>query len=357
MNKLLVFAFLIVAALVGFSMFAEDFHFLPKGDIPGALDLMQKSVEYDKVENEFEGYDAAQEGKVEEKDQSMVNAYYNMATDFYEYGWGESFHFAHTLANETHNESILRHEHYLADQLQVGPGEKVIDCGCGVGGPARGIASYTKAHVTGVTLNKYQVERARQHTKNQGLEDLVDVQQGDFTQLKFDDNSFDGAYAIEATCHAPQLEDAYSEIFRVLKPGGYFATYEWIVTSEYDENSPDHQAIAKEIEYGNGLPPLRNEAQVRQAAAKVGFTYVRDEDLAQDKSPQVKPWYYKLDLGWFSHKMTHFTCQIMEWFGYAPKGTISIHGMLLRAADGLVRGGKSNTFTPMHLFVFQKPKE
>lgn len=355
MSKLFI-VLAIVAVAVGVYFAATDFHFLPQGDIPGALDLMQKSVEYDKVQSEFEGYDNAQEGDVEGKDQKMVNAYYNMATDFYEYGWGESFHFAHTLSNETHKESILRHEHYLADQLQVSKGDKVLDCGCGVGGPARGVASYTKAHVTGITLNKYQVARAQQHTKTQGLEDLVAFQQGDFTQLTFEDEYFNGVYAIEATCHAPKLEDAYGEIFRVLKPGSYFATYEWIVTDHYDASNPEHVAINKEIEYGNGLPPLRNKQDVKNAAKNVGFEYVRDIDLAQDNSPQVKPWYYKLDLGWFSHQMTHLFCQLSEWLGYAPKGTISIHGMLLRAADGLVRGGKENTFTPMHLFVFKKPE-
>lgn len=38
-------------------------------------------------------------------------------------------------------------------------------------------------------------------------------------KLPFDANSFDGAYAIEATCHAPRRQDVYGEIFRVLKPG------------------------------------------------------------------------------------------------------------------------------------------
>lgn len=38
----------------------------------------------------------------------MVNKYYDLATSFYEYGWGKSFHFAHRLRDETHEESIKR---------------------------------------------------------------------------------------------------------------------------------------------------------------------------------------------------------------------------------------------------------
>lgn len=44
--------------------------------------------------------------------------------------------------------------------------------------------------------------------------------------MPFPDNSFDAVYAIEATVHAPSLAGVYTEIFRVLKPGGTFGVYE-----------------------------------------------------------------------------------------------------------------------------------
>ena len=345
--------------VVGYLLTNENFQLLPRGNIPGALELMQKSVERDKVQAMFDKYDQVQEGDASKRvvdgtTQEMVDAYYNMATDFYEMGWGESFHFAHCLVNETHDQSILRHEHRLADQLRVKPGQHILDAGCGVGGPARAIANYTQARVTGVTLNRYQVERGIAHTKFHGLEHLVSHLQADFTKLPFEDQSFDAAYAIEATCHAPELSMVYGEMYRVLKPGGYFATYEWIHAKDFDAGNPLHQKINHEIEYGNGLPPLRSIKDVYAAAEKVGFKVVYEHDIAEDQAGTL-PWYYKLDMGWFAHKLTHFTCVITELIGLAPKGTVDIHAMLLRAADGLVAGGKHNTFTPMWLVVLQKP--
>ena len=56
----------------------------------------------------------------------VVNKYYDLATSFYEYGWGESFHFAHRYKWETLRESIARHEHYLASKLGVKKGDKVL---------------------------------------------------------------------------------------------------------------------------------------------------------------------------------------------------------------------------------------
>jgi Mycolic acid cyclopropane synthetase len=85
---------------------------------------------------------------------TLVNAYYELATLFYEWGWGQSFHFAYQLKGETFQTAIARHEYYLAGRLGVKQGDKVLDVGCGIGGPMRNIARFTRANITGVTLNE-----------------------------------------------------------------------------------------------------------------------------------------------------------------------------------------------------------
>jgi len=51
-----------------------------------------------------------------------------------------------------------------------------------------------------------------------------------------------------------QLEEVYGEVFRVLKPGGIFCSYEWVATKEFDPNNEEHVRIIDEINFGNGLP-------------------------------------------------------------------------------------------------------
>ena len=51
-----------------------------------------------------------------------------------------------------------------------------------------------------------------------------------------------------------QLSEVYSEIYRVLKPGAIFASYEWVSTAEYNGSNKDHVRIIDEINFGNGLP-------------------------------------------------------------------------------------------------------
>ena len=110
--------------------------------------------------------DATSIDKRKDEYKTLVTNYYSLATDFYEYGWGQSFHFANRFRGETLAESIQRHESYLALRMQLKPGDKVLDIGCGVGGPLRRIANLSGAHVTGVTISQYQIQRAKAIGKN-----------------------------------------------------------------------------------------------------------------------------------------------------------------------------------------------
>lgn len=144
----------------------------------------------------------------------------------YEYFWATSFHFSRFYKGESFAASLSRHEHYLSAQMQLRPGMRVLDVGCGVGGPAREIAQFADVNIVGLNNNDYQVYRARKYTKWAGLEDQVTFVKGDFMKLaeQFGENSFDAVYAIEATCHAPTWEGVYGEILKVLKPGGVVST-------------------------------------------------------------------------------------------------------------------------------------
>ena len=102
----------------------------------------------------------------------MVSSFYDLVTDFYEYGWGQSFHFAPRFTHETFTESIYRAEHFLALKLGLSSSKKCVDVGCGVGGPMRNIARFTGADITGVTINEYQVKVGNRYCKEQGVDDI-----------------------------------------------------------------------------------------------------------------------------------------------------------------------------------------
>lgn len=116
-----------------------------------------RKIQVDKMINTYNDLHDDSTAGVEGRNSSyttLVNAYYELATLFYEWGWGDSFHFAYQLKHESFKTAIARHEYYLAGRLGVKAGDRVLDCGCGIGGPMRNIARFTRAKITGVTLNE-----------------------------------------------------------------------------------------------------------------------------------------------------------------------------------------------------------
>jgi sterol 24-C-methyltransferase len=301
---------------------------------------------------------------------TLTKHYYNLATDFYEYGWGQSFHFCRFAYGESFYRAIARHEHYLAHMMGLRENMRVLDVGCGVGGPAREIVKFSGANVIGLNNNDYQIQRGTRYAEKEGLSHKLKFTKGDFMQMSFPDNSFDAVYAIEATVHAPSLEGIYSEIFRVLKPGGVFGVYEWLMTNNYDNANPHHREIRLGIEQGDGISNMEKVDVALAAIKAAGFVLEHNEDLADKDDPM--PWYWPLagdvknissigDIATIvrmtklGRGLVHRFVGALETIGIAPRGSQKTADSLARAADCLVAGGKEKLFTPMYLMVARKP--
>ncbi len=295
---------------------------------------------------------------------TMVNHFYNLVTDFYEWGWGQSFHFGPRFHNESFVESIKRAEYYLCSRLGLVPGMKVLDVGCGVGGPMRNMAMFSGAHIEGITINHYQVKIGNKYNESNGLSHLCHLNQGDFQNLPFPDQHFDRAFEIEATCHSPDRVVTFSGINRVLKTGGLFAGYEWVVTDKYNPNNKDHVRIKEGIEVGNGLPTLATPEHVVECLEKAGFEVIDHFDANKGlHNANEIAWYEPLN-GSFSpsgFRMTHvgrLCTHAMVWtlelLRIAPNGSTRVSALLNATAIDLCDGGKDAIFTPSYFFLAKK---
>ncbi|RMZ77719.1 hypothetical protein DV738_g4214, partial [Chaetothyriales sp. CBS 135597] len=302
---------------------------------------------------------------------SLVNNYYDLATDLYEEGWAQSFHFCRFAIGESLLRALARHEHYLAHMLGLRADMKVLDVGCGVGRPAREIATFAGCSVVGLNNNAYQIQRATGYAAKEDLADKVSFVKGDFMNIELPPNSFDAVYAIEATVHAPSLQGVYEQIFKVLKPGGKFGVYEWVMTDKYDDSNPEHRALRLGIERGDGIANMTTRQHAVDALKAAGFELEYAEDLAT--RPDRIPWYAPL-AGEFRYvnnvwellsaiRLTYVGRMAMSAFlrgleviRLAPSGTADTANELALAADSLVAGAKQGIFTPMYLMIAQKPE-
>jgi len=313
-------------------------------------------------------------GTLEER--QTTDEYYDLATDFYEYGWGSSFHFAARFQGETLAESIKRHEYWLSAKLGLGSHSKVADLGMGVGGPLRSVAKFSGAHITGVTINDYQVRRAQLITKKDESEQAgkrMNYVHGDFTNLVpkvFQPASLDAVYYIESACHISNRTEIFLESARALKKGGKLFTYEWVMTHRFDPKNEEHVKVKKAVEYGNGIENLIVQHEVVDALKAAGFKVLEHGDLVDIAEEwygdQNVPWYFDMGREWSFESLSAFklsqfgqrTLQkflwLMETIGLVPPGAIATEDMLSSGGRALVQGGREKIFTPMYYVLAEK---
>lgn len=233
-----------------------------------------------------------------------------------------------------------------------------------LGGPLREVVkSSGYAHVTGINNNAYQIERCFAYAAKYGLTPYTDFIKGDFTKMPIADKMFDAVFSVEATVHAPRLEMVYGEIYRVLKPGGRFACYEWCTTEAYDENDVSQRRVIHGIEEGNSISKLYSTRQCLEAAKSVGFKVLEEGDVAP-VDEATEPWYDTLKKpegmrgllrSPWGRFYTNSLLTFLNKFGLVPPGVLETSQLLNSAAEMLVEGGEMGIFTPMYLFVVEKP--
>jgi sterol 24-C-methyltransferase len=310
-------------------------------------------------------YDA-EHGSVESRRQSYREvslSFYNLASDFYEIGWGRSIHFAPSRRGENRKESIARHERFLADELKLHPGMEVLDVGCGVGGPMIEIERYSGAAAIGLNINEHQISRAMRNLRKAGLSAPPSrFILSDMTEIPLGDDSLDAAFAIESTCFVPDRERAFGEILRVLKPGGRFASYEICLTHAFDSHDPEHVRVKAEVEEGAGFPELLTIAEILDAAECAGFTIQASWDRAAECDPDT-PWYRPLlpsrsAIGFTRSRLGRRVIDIslngLERLRLVPAGTVGLNRLMNESADAFVEAGRLGIVTPLFFLLLQK---
>lgn len=151
--------------------------------------------------------------------------YYNSedADNFYFHVWGgEDIHVGlYRSDDEAIADASRRTVQRMSEILgPLGENDRVLDLGAGYGGSMRFLAKQFGCRC--VALNLSEVENARDREKNeaQGLDELIDVVDGDFTNLDYPDGEFDVVWSQDAFLHSGDRERVCAEAARVLKPGG-----------------------------------------------------------------------------------------------------------------------------------------
>ena len=126
----------------------------------------------------------------------------------------------------------------LADRLPIATGQRILDIGCGVGGPARYLAKRFGCEVDGIDITPAFVDAAIRLTADLGLSEVVRIRHGDGAVLPYADALFDGAIGLHVTMNIADRPGFFREAHRVLKPGAFFAITEHALGAAGDVRYP-----------------------------------------------------------------------------------------------------------------------
>jgi cyclopropane fatty-acyl-phospholipid synthase-like methyltransferase len=157
--------------------------------------------------------------------------YYDVLTRLLCDLFGHDWHLGYWLNAQTPAEAAQRLNEVMAGRLPRKPGMRVLDVGCGVGGPACFIAEQTGGHVTGVTNSPPGIAEGERFVRERGLEARVTFRIAEASALPFEDASFDAVWSCEALHNLADKTPAVREMARVLKPGGTAVLGDLFLTS------------------------------------------------------------------------------------------------------------------------------
>ena len=203
-----------------------------------------------------------------------VASHYDELDGIYRALWGEHVHHGYWASgHETPGEAVDALADLVADRLELGPGERLVDIGCGYGATAARLARMHGVHVTGLTLS---AEQAKVATARPGA---LGFEVRDWLDNGLPDAAFDRAYAIESSEHMVDKPLFFAEAARVLRPGGRLVVCAWLAAADASQWQVDHllEPICRE----GRLPSMGTHAEYAAMAEEAGFRSAGYEDISR----------------------------------------------------------------------------
>lgn len=195
-------------------------------------------------------------------------------------------------------DAILNTNKQLMTLGDIPKGARVLDAGCGVGGSSIYLAKKLGCRCTGITLSKKQTITAAGFAQREGVGELVDFQQQDYTNTNFPDNTFDVCWALESMTTATSKVAFFKEMFRVLKPGGTLVVADFFKTRPFGIEEDEDMLM---MFNGWAIADIQTMEEFKNDGISVGFSVKGERDHTQAVKKSVNALYYAyLAGGWFS---------------------------------------------------------
>ena len=221
-----------------------------------------------------------------------IHAHYDLGNSFYEIWLDASMNYSSALFEGNHNKPLqdaqLSKVARALRMVDINPGARLLEIGCGWGALAQMASETFGAKVTGVTLSVEQLEFAQKRMKTCGQENSTDLRLEDYRDIK--DAPFDAICSIEmfeAVGH--EYWDSYFEsISKLLKPGARACIQSIVIDESLFERYLHSTDFIQQYIFPGGCLPSASE--FRKRAAQAGLEVVDELCFGPDYAETLRRW-------------------------------------------------------------------
>ena len=229
-------------------------------------------------------------------DSRAVRHHYDVSNEFFALFLDDSMTYSCALfeeGTETLEEAQAAKLDLICQKLDLKPGQRMLDIGCGWGSLGIHAAREYGASVLGITLSPPQAELATERARDVGVEELVDFQVRDYRDLG--EEKFDAVASIGMVEHVGESQiDAYAhQISDVLAPGGRVLNHGIVHIAATQTGS--HQGGEFSLRYVFPDGELLNLSRMAQAFERAGFETLHVEDLHSDYAETLRHWLVRFE--------------------------------------------------------------
>ncbi|HXA61216.1 MAG TPA: class I SAM-dependent methyltransferase [Streptosporangiaceae bacterium] len=232
------------------------------------------------------------------RDAEAIHHHYDVSNRFYEWVLGPSM--AYTCACYPSPDATLEEAQFhkfdlVARKLDLQPGQRLLDVGCGWGGMVMHAAREYGVRALGVTLSKQQAEWATKAIAEAGLTDKAEVRFLDYRNVT--EVGFDAVSSIGLTEHIGQanLPAYFSFLYRRLKPGGRLLNHT-ITRPDNTAESMRREGFINRYVFPDG--ELEGPGYIISKMHDAGFEVRHDENLREHYAKTLAGWCANLDEHW-----------------------------------------------------------
>jgi cyclopropane-fatty-acyl-phospholipid synthase len=229
-----------------------------------------------------------------ERDAAAVRYHYDAGNEFFSLFLDSSMTYSCALFSrgartlEEAQEAKLR---LVATKLELEPGERLLDVGCGWVSFAIHAARERGASVLGVTLSQAQADLARERVAEAGVRELVEIRVADYRDLR--EPSFDAIASIGMVEHVGErrIDEYARQLASLLRPGGRLLNHGIAALRADDDAAGD--TFTNRYVFPDGEPLYLSRIQL--ALERAGFVSEHVEGFAEDYATTLSHWAQRLD--------------------------------------------------------------